>query len=76
MKLTYWVMRTQDEYASKKYWVRAKTKKAALSMAKVMAGERWEHVYHAPVKVTVEYRDRFDLLFQCLDVGGARWEDA
>ena len=60
MKLTYWVAIQHDD--NKCYNLRAKTKKELLEKIK----EAYWNKYDKPKKVTIEYKDSFDLMRQCL----------
>ena len=70
MKLTYWCCACLDDHYV--YSIRAKTRKEALRR-KLEEDEGGES-YGEPTKVTVEYRDGFELLSLCLEEGGPYWE--
>ena len=58
MKVTYWVCKCWDSEA---YTIRTRTKKEAMEIRQAAGNQ------HAlPIKVTLEYRDAFDLLNECL----------
>lgn len=67
--LTYWVSECLDD--AKAYSIRTKTKREALAER---ALRHDPHNYGDPVKVSVQYRDGFDLATQCLEEGGGWWE--
>ncbi len=70
MRLTYWVAKCLND--SPVYSIRRKTKKAVVE---ALDSGNWDASnYEKPKKVTVEYRDAFDLLGQCLGEGGGYWE--
>ena len=64
MKLTYWACRHLTD--SQVYNIRERTRAAAKAKREEYGPEN----YAPPVKVTVEYRDAFDLLTQALDESG------
>ena len=64
MKLTYWVCICLDD--SKSYNIRAKTRREA----KVQRTENGEDGFSSPKKVTVNYDNAFDLIYQALGEGG------
>lgn len=70
MKLTYWIAEIKND--SPAYNLRGKTRKAV--QAELDGGNHDPSNFEAPRKVTVEYRDGFDLLTECLSEGGAWWE--
>lgn len=63
MKLIYWIAK-QDDFPC--YDIRERTKKAAQAAVEQAHGRDYAPVH----KVTVEYRDAFDLVTQALDEGG------
>lgn len=63
MKLTYWVAPCLDD--SPVYSIRSKTKRACAVRRLVDEG-----TYGEPQKVTLEYRDAFDLLCLLMQEGG------
>lgn len=63
MKLTYWVSRRLDDHQC--YNIRCKTRRELVEILR----EADPTVYTKPFKVVVEYRNAFDLLYQCLDEG-------
>ena len=69
MKLTYWVVDHKSD--SHVYNIRAKTRRGALDQ---IANHWNESDFDKPYKVTVEYRDAFDLLIQCSNEGRMCWE--
>ena len=69
MKLSYWYSRCPND--SDAYSVRMKTRRGALeAIARSPDPETWP----VPRKVTVEYRDSFDLMTNCVDEGRLYWE--
>jgi len=67
MKLTYWVSEIGNDHNC--YNIRARTKRECQAMRDEMKSEGSN--YYGPVhKVTVEYKDGFDLLIDCLGEGG------
>lgn len=70
-KLTYWVAKAIGD--SDVYSMRAKTKKECLA-AIAASGNEIGTDYEKPVKVTVEFKDTFDLLNDCLSEGRCYWE--
>ena len=69
MKLTYWY--SQCPHDSDVFSIREKTKKAAQAMINAHYGGQG---YPEPIKVTVEYRDAFDLMEQCSQEDHHYWE--
>lgn len=68
MKLTYWV--SECLYDNRAYSIRHKTKRGAMIEREMVDNDEY-----GPVKkVTVEYKDAFDLLCQCVDEGSMGWE--
>ena len=67
MRLTYWCATNLAD--SKVYSIRARTRKEARAVLSEQDSEDYTEVR----KVTVEYRDGFDLLMECLG-GGGYWE--
>lgn len=65
-KLTYWCCRQEHDHDC--YNIRARTRKEAARQRAELC-EPWK--YTPPFKVTVQFRDAFDLLFDCLGEGGA-----
>jgi hypothetical protein len=63
MKLTYWCCNQTTDHQC--YNLRARTKKEVLAMKKDHGGSG----YSQPFKVTVEYKDAFDLMNQCMGEG-------
>ncbi len=61
MKLTYWVCECLND--GDVYNIREKTRKAAVALSEEYGGHP---NYGPPIKVTVEYRDGFDLLQMAL----------
>jgi len=70
MKLSYWVATQYKD--SQCYNIRAKTKKEVVAI--LNSGEYRPSDYDFPKKVTVEYRDAFDLMEQCMNEGSGSWE--
>ena len=69
MKLTYWVAECLDD--ARCYNVRAKTRKAC----QAAKDSRHDPQHYGPVtKVTVKYRDEFDLMDMCMDEDAGYWE--
>jgi hypothetical protein len=66
MKLTYWMSRCTND--SEVYNIRAKTKKEVITQLLGRKG------YEPPIKVTVEYKDAFDLMEQCSNEDHHHWE--
>lgn len=62
MKVTYWYSRCLDD--SDAYSIRVRTKREAVARVQEAGGG-----YGPVMKVTVEYRDGFDLLQRCLGEG-------
>ena len=73
MKLTYWVANCLDD--SPVYSIRRKTRKAVLE---ALDDENYDRSsYGKPKKVSIEYRDAFDLMDLCLSgEGRAHWEES
>jgi len=67
-KLTYWVARCKDD--SEHYNIRTKTQKECFQLLK----EANPGSYDPPKKVTLEYKDAFDLMHQCTSEGWGYWE--
>jgi len=69
MRLTYWVSECLQD--SDCYNIRAKTKKecAALRAACNEDEINLSHAYGPVHKITIDYRDGFDLLYMCLNEG-------
>ncbi len=64
-KLTYWIAHTKTD--SDVYSVRAKTRKEVKTQVAAM----WNsEEYSAPNKVTIEYKDAFDLMHLCISTEG------
>ena len=57
--LTYWICERLDD--STTYSIRAKTKKEAIQKRDEAFGS-----YDEPRKVTIQYKDAFDLMYSCL----------
>jgi hypothetical protein len=72
-KLTYWVAKCIDD--SDVYSIRAKTRKECLA-AIANSGNIIGKDYEKPIKVTVEFKDPFDLLNDCLSESRCHWEYA
>ncbi len=76
MKLTYWIAESLNDH--KCYGIRGKTKKDVqerLDEWDKDAGYTSVTEAFGPVKkVTVEYRDGFDLMMQCMIEGSGWWE--
>ena len=75
MKLTYWVSMNEE---SDHYNLRERTRKACLEARFEATGVRapanqWAANFGPVHKVTVEFKDSFDLLTRCLGEGG-HWE--
>lgn len=70
MKLTYWVASCLDD--SKVYNLRAKTRKALVELRDFSVKNGGQ--FGPPKKVSIEYRDAFDLAVECLCEGGGYWE--
>lgn len=74
MTLTYWVAQCKND--SEAYNIRRKTKK---EVVEAVAADWSPSSYTKPKKVTVVYKDAFELLCDCLGEGGIfegnRWED-
>ena len=70
-KLTYWVALCTND--SDRYSIRAKTKKEVVAILNSDAYSGKEG-YDPPKKVTVEFKDSFDLVEQCLSEGSNYWE--
>ena len=69
MKLTYWYTECLND--SDCYSIREKTKKAAVAAV----ASHWNPDSYRPVlKVTIEYRDAFDLMKECSDECRMHWE--
>ena len=68
MKLTYWVAVCKND--STAYNIRTRSRRECLQQRR----EFGEEDYGPATKVTVEYRDGFDLMLQCLSEGSAYWE--
>jgi hypothetical protein len=69
-RCSYWVSINQSQGAS--YSIRARTRRECVRLA-VLEGEgpgKWDN-FEAPVKVTIEYQDAFDLVAQILGEGGS-----
>lgn len=69
-RCSYWVCCNQEHGSS--YSIRALTRRECLRLAE-LEGEgpgKWDE-YEAPVKVTIEYQDAFDLVSQILGEGGS-----
>jgi hypothetical protein len=64
MKLTYWVATNRQD--ARCYDLRAKTRKECVRMVQ----EQDHAQYEPPQKVTLEYRDAFDLVTLILQEGG------
>lgn len=80
-KLNYWVAECLTD--SRVYSIRARTKRDCLAgLAKAGCGpdgepvgdQQYRNRYTSPHKVTVEYDDAFDLMFQCLSNEGGLYE--
>tara|TARA_R110000824_G_scaffold69297_6_gene178646 strand:+ start:59 stop:268 length:210 start_codon:yes stop_codon:yes gene_type:complete len=69
MRLTYWHSRCPDD--SSVYSIRTKTKREALAQIEARGGSSWE----APVKVTLDYLDAFDLMAECSHEDHHYWEN-
>ena len=69
MKLTYWVAQCLNE--SDAYSMRARTRKECVAM---LTDDYNPEDYAPPKKVTIEYRDGFDLLLECSGEGRLHWE--
>ena len=65
MRLVYWKCACLDD--SDAYSIRERTRKKAVEIREQDGRER----FGEPVKITVEYRDGFDLMRMCLGEGGA-----
>ena len=63
MTLTYWACEQTDDAPC--YNIRTKTKRDATAIREHLGVER----YSKPFKVTIEYRDAFDLMSICLGEG-------
>lgn len=72
MKLTYWYSKCPDD--SDVYSVRTRTKKEAKRLVDTMNAERSHSKWPDPRKVTVEYRDSFDLMESCSMEDHHWWE--
>ena len=75
MKLTYWYSKCPHDADC--YSVRARTKTEAVADIQEMGGGGWR----APVKVTTEYADGFELMLGCSQEGRGydefmAWNDA
>lgn len=71
-KLTYWIADCLKD--ARCYSMRAKTRKEVKAM---LESGTWDKAdYGKPRKVTVEYRDAFDLMSQCTSEGGLYEGDA
>ena len=68
MRLTYWYCRHKTD--SNAYSIRAKTKRDA----ETQRNEAGAEFYEKARRVTVEYRDGFDLMMQCSDESRNWWE--
>lgn len=69
MKLTYWYAECLGDHAC--YSIRQRTKRDAIQAR----SERISGGNYGPViKVTVKYRDGFDLVEQCMSEGNGYWE--
>ena len=64
MKLTYWCCPCRDDHAC--YNIRARTRKEASAKRIECGTERFDK----PAKVTVEYKNAFDLVDRILGEGG------
>jgi len=62
-KLTYWIAKQNDDHRC--YDIRAKTKREVLAKMKEQNYKAWEK----PIKVTIEYKNAFDLMSQCMSEG-------
>jgi hypothetical protein len=62
------VARVKDDHPC--YHLRARTRKAVEASRR----EYGVSAFERPMKVTVTYRDAFDLVVQCLQEGSAPWE--
>ncbi len=67
-KFSYWHAQHLTDVPA--YNVRAKTKREALALKREIGPQEYGPVE----KVTVEYRDTFDLIEKCLGEGGGYWE--
>jgi len=67
MKLTYWIAEIETDHQA--YNVRAKTRREA----KAMVAERDWQDYGPVRKITVEYRNAFDLIERALGEGGIEY---
>ena len=66
MRLTYWVSDCLNDASS--YSIRRRTRREV--NAALAAGEEYRSRYSEPRKVTVEYTDAFNLIYQALSEGG------
>lgn len=68
MKLTYWVSETTDDVPA--YNIRTRTRRECLALREEYGTE----CYKVPRKVTVEYRNGFDLMMKCSGSDRNWWE--
>ena len=73
MKLTYWIANCMDD--SQAYSIRRKTKKAVVEALEAHDDE-WKMSFSPPHKVTVEYKDSFELMMECMQEGSGYWESS
>jgi len=66
--LTYWLAKRIDDGSI--YSIREKTRRACKETLVREWGTEWPEHYEKPVKVTVQYKDAFDLVRQALNEGG------
>jgi hypothetical protein len=72
-KLTYWIAKRTND--SNCYSLRAKTKKECQEQIdKAIADGLDKDDFDAPKKVSIEYRDAFDLMLECSTEGRGWWE--
>jgi len=72
MQLSYWISPCLND--SSAYSIRAKTKKEVVAQMKER-NEEADGCRYGPVKkVTIEYKDAFDLMLACSDESRGWWE--
>lgn len=70
MRLVYWVAKVKWE--DQIYSLRARTKKEILALFRAKKYNKAE--YFKPVRIEMEYENGFDLMLQCLRIGGVAEE--
>jgi hypothetical protein len=72
--LRYWLARVKDDHPCEHRHDR--TRKALLRQLENLHGlTGWRDFYEAPMRVLVEHANALDLVVQCLQEGGAFWEE-